>query len=64
MKRATTLPEHVELYRAELSCKIGKDAINSKDQALYPYKVSAMEYAMYNLLSAVEDIAKFLAKSK
>ena len=46
---------HPGLYRAVLSCKIGRDAIEGK--SVPPEGASAMEYAMYNLLHAVEEIA-------
>ncbi len=52
-----------ELYRAQLSCKIGKDAIEGRIPA-ERLAGSAMEYAMYNLLSAIEDIAKALEKQQ
>ena len=44
------------LYRARLSCKIGRDALDGK--ADLPKGVNHLDYAMYNLLSAIEDIAK------
>lgn len=44
------------LYRAMLSCRIGCDVIDGK--TIPPDGASRLEYAMYNLLSAVEDIAR------
>ena len=43
------------LYRARLSCAIGRDAIEGRIEI--PANVSPMEWAMFNLLHAVEEIA-------
>ena len=43
------------LYRACLSCAIGRDAIEGRIEI--PANVSPMEWAMFNLLHAVEEIA-------
>ena len=43
------------LYRAKLSCKIGRDALDGKTS--YPPGSTRVEYALYNLLHAVEEIA-------
>ena len=43
------------LYRAMLSCAIGRDAIEGRIEI--PANVSPMEWAMFNLLHAVEEIA-------
>ena len=43
------------LYRAGLSCAIGRDAIEGRIEI--PANVSPMEWAMFNLLHAVEEIA-------
>ncbi len=48
-------PRHPNLYRAILSCKIGRDAIERT--ARPPDGLSPTEYALYNLLHAVEEIA-------
>ena len=42
-------------YRAQLSRKIGKDIITGMTKS--PPNVTPMEWAIYNLLCAVEDIA-------
>jgi hypothetical protein len=42
-------------YRCALSCKIGRDAIERKG---LPDGLTPTEYALYNLLHAVEDLAK------
>ena len=49
------LVRHPGLYRAKLSCKIGRDAIEGKTQP--PCGTTPTEYAIYNLLHAVEEIA-------
>lgn len=59
-KRAMSRPvdglvRHPGLYRAQLSCKIGRDALEGKTQC--PEGVSPIEWAMFNLLHAVEEIA-------
>lgn len=41
--------------RARLACKVGRDGING-DQDL-PDGVTGQEWALYNLLHAVEDLA-------
>ena len=46
---------HPGLYRAKLSCKVGRDAIEGK--ITLPDGVEPMEWAMFNLLYAVEEIA-------
>jgi hypothetical protein len=43
------------LYRAQLSCKIGKDVI--KGETKPPDGTTKIEYALYLLCSAIEDIA-------
>jgi hypothetical protein len=42
-------------YRCKLSCKIGRDAIEGKG---VPEGCSPMEYAMFNLLHAIEELSK------
>jgi hypothetical protein len=49
------LLRHPGLYRAQLSCKIGRDAIEGKITP--PDGTAPMEWAMFNLLHAVEEIA-------
>lgn len=46
-------------YRAELSCRIGRDALENKAKS--PYGVTQQEYALFNLLYAVEELAKLMA---
>ena len=59
-KRAMSRPvdglvRHPGLYRAQLSCKLGRDAIEGKTTP--PDGVTPMDWAMFNLLHAVEEIA-------
>ena len=59
-KRAMSRPvdgivRHPGLYRAQLSCKLGRDAIEGKNTP--PEGVTPMEWAMFNLIHAVEEIA-------
>ena len=49
-----------ELYRAVLSCRIGRDVLEGTKTC--PVGTSQTEYALFNLLHAVEDIAEHLAK--
>jgi hypothetical protein len=49
-------PAHWGLYRAGASCRIGRDALD--DRIKVPFGVSKIEYALYNLLHAVEELAK------
>jgi hypothetical protein len=49
-----------ELYRAALSCRIGRDVLEGTKTC--PAGTSQTEYALFNLLHAVEDIAEHLAK--
>jgi hypothetical protein len=44
------------LYRAELSCRIGKDLIEGK--AKPPAGVTREEWLWFMLFSAIEDLAK------
>ncbi len=53
-------PKSMELYRAKLSCKIGRNALNGDIEM--PTGVTVSEWALYNMLSAVEDIAAHLEK--
>jgi hypothetical protein len=54
--------KNIELYRAGLSCSIAKRALD--DGKEIPPGVSRSEYALYNLVCAVEDIALHLGKTK
>jgi hypothetical protein len=52
---AKELVRHPGLYRAKLSCKVGRDVIEGKITP--PDGVEPMEWSMFNLLHAVEEIA-------
>ena len=41
--------------RARMSCKVGRDGINGAQDL--PDGVTGLEWAVYNLLHAVEDVA-------
>ena len=47
---------NMPLHRAKLSCRIGRDALDGV--STLPHGVTASEYAIYNMLHAIEDIAK------
>jgi len=49
------LARHPGLYRAQLFCRIGRDALEGKTKP--PCGTTPTEYALYNLLHAVEEIA-------
>jgi protein involved in temperature-dependent protein secretion len=59
MKKTT---KEFALYRARLSCKVGRNAIEGKITP--PCGLSPIEWAVYNLLHAVEDIAGAMEKAK
>ena len=56
--RCDALVRHPGLYRAKLSCRIGRDALEGKSRP--PEFVTPTEYAIYNLLHAMEEIADAL----
>ena len=47
-------------YRCQLSCKIGRDALEGKTQP--PAGCSPLEYAVFNLLHAVEELSRQIDK--
>ena len=49
-------------YRCQLSCKIGRDAIEGK--ITIPGRCTATEYALFNLLHAVEDLSMSIGPNK
>ena len=55
-------PRQLALYRAELSCKVGRDAMEIGSRL--PDGVTPTEWAVYNLLRAVEHIATALGEDK
>lgn len=44
-------PSDMNLYRAQLSCKIAMDKLNQSND---------VHFAIYNMASAIGDIAKYL----
>ena len=56
------LVRHPGSYRAQLSRKIGRDALEGK--TTLPDGVAPMEWAMFNLLQAVEEIATAIMPNK
>ena len=48
--------EEFAAYRCQLSCKIGRDALSGESKT--PDGVSPIEYAIFNLLHAVEELSK------
>ena len=64
-KRAMSRPvngRHPGLYRAQLSCKVGRDALEGKTTP--PDGVTPMEWAMFNMLHAVEEIATAMMQNE
>ena len=62
MKKKKPLTEReCALYRAGLSCSIGCDVLDGKIEV--PNGHSAMEYAIYNLIHAVSDLAKAMGEN-
>jgi len=59
---ARMTPREAALYRVKLQCKIGRDAIEGKMRL--PDATSALEYSMFCLLHAVEDIALAIEMKK
>ena len=55
-------PRDCALYRAKLSCKIGRDTIDGVTEP--PGKVTILEYPAFCALNAIEDIATALAEEK
>lgn len=43
-------------FRCRMSCKIGRDALEGRTKI--PYGVTPLEYAVFNLLHAVEELSK------
>jgi hypothetical protein len=52
-------PAEWSAYRCQLSCKIGRDALDGKTQP--PAGCSPLEYAVFNLLHAVEELSRYNA---
>jgi hypothetical protein len=54
------LAENPAMYRAQLSCKVGRDVLDGKTKP--PNGVTQMEYALFFLLHAVDEIAGELGR--
>jgi hypothetical protein len=55
-------PREWAAHRCKLSCQIGRDALDGKTKS--PPGVSPLEYAVFNLLHAVEELAELTSKAK
>ena len=60
-ERKDLFKNNPRLYRALLACGIGKDALDGKSDMP---KDSIVEYALYNLLSALEDVILGMASKE
>ena len=49
-------------YRAQASCRIGREVLDGESSP--PPNVTRMECAMFNLLHAVEELAKLIEVKK
>ena len=56
----SNLADNPAMYRAQLSCKVGRDVLDGKTKP--PNGVAPMEYALFFLLQAVDEIAGELAR--
>jgi len=54
-KNSSELARCPALYRARLACKIGRDIISGETEP--PCGLACYEYAIFNLLHAIDDIA-------
>lgn len=57
-----TVIRNPALYRAQLACKIARDCLDGKSNP--PLGCSLDNWVMYQLLHAVEDIAKALEEKE
>lgn len=53
-------PAEWSAYRCQLSCRIGRDAIEGK---MSPVGRSSLEYAVFNLLHATEELSQQITQS-
>lgn len=49
-------------YRAQAACRIGRDVLDGESNP--PPNVTRLEYAVFNLLHAVEELAKLIEAKK
>jgi len=65
LKHPTNIPQTPDdwaLYRCYLSCQIGREALSGA--ATLPSGYSRLEYAVFNLLNAVEELSHFHRQKK
>ena len=60
-KKKPSTPREYALYRVSLSCKVGRDGLEGRKM---PPGVTREQWALYNLLHAVEDMALALGMDK
>lgn len=53
-----TKPKNINLWRAGANCRIGKDVLNGVMEK--PLEATRVEYALFCLLSAVDDLVEYL----
>ena len=64
MKQKETKVEITPLYRAKLTCQVGRDFLDKKkSRSLLPDINFALEQAMFSLLQVIEDIALALEQT-
>ena len=61
-KQKPTTPRSWALYRAQLSCVVGRGSLERKTSP--PCDLSPLEYAAFCALHAIEDIATALAEDQ
>jgi hypothetical protein len=55
-------PREWAAYRCKVTCQIGRDVLSGKTKT--PPGGSPLEYALFNLLHAVEELAELTSKDK
>ena len=55
-----TIPKNVELYRCKLHCKLARDVIDKGGEGTLPPGTPCVEYALFLLAHAIEEIAEHL----
>ena len=56
LKRVPRTKDEWCAYRCQLSCEIGRDVLDGKTKP--PAGVSPLEYAVFNLLHAVQELSR------
>jgi len=62
VKAKPKTPREWAAYRCKVTCQIGRDALSGKTKT--PAGGSPLEYAVFNLLHAVEELAELISKDK